>query len=178
VIERSIDAPPRIRVALDLRRSTDALRVDPAGRTARDLEEDAIVLAASILSHAQRDGYETRLCVLGLPSPAMPMRRGHWHLQKELAVVAALDLDAPRDASAVLPAERERATTLVIHVDRADMRLVTDGAVHIGATQLGALIAPISTPTLAPAVAAATPPTSAMSASDGRSPSSTPGAAS
>jgi hypothetical protein len=78
----------------------------------------------------------------------------------------------------VLPAERERATTLVIHVDRADMRLVTDGAVHIGATQLGALIAPISTPTLAPAVAAATPPTSAMSASDGRSPSPTPGAAS
>jgi hypothetical protein len=50
----------------------------------------------------------------------------------------------------VLPAERERATTLVIHVDRADMRLVTDGAVHIGATQLGALIAPISTPTSAP----------------------------
>jgi hypothetical protein len=30
------------------------------------------------------------------------------------------------------------------------MRLVTDGAVHIGATQLGALIAPISTPTSAP----------------------------
>jgi uncharacterized protein (DUF58 family) len=194
VIERSIDAPPRIRVALDLRRPTDALRIDPAGRTARDLEEDAIVLAASILSHAQRDGYETRLCVLGLPSPAMPMRRGHWHLQKELAVLAALDLDAPRDASAVLPAERERATTLVIHVDRADMRLVADGAVHLGATQLGTLIAPISTlgaavapvpnpapiaaPNSAPGVAATAPPTSAPSTINGRSPSSPPGAAS
>ena len=194
VIERSIDAPPRIRVALDLRRATDALRVDPAGRAARDLEEDAIVLAASILSHAQRDGYETRLCVLGLPSPAMPMRRGHWHLQKELAVLAALDLDASRDASAVLPAERERATTLVIHVDRADMRLVADGAVHIGATQLGALIAPISTlgaavapepnpatiaaPNSAPGVAATSPPTSATSTINGRSPSSPPGATS
>jgi hypothetical protein len=118
------------------------------------------------------------------------MRRGHWHLQKELAVLAALDLDAPRDASAVLPAERERATTLVIHVDRADMRLVTDGAVHIGATQLGALIAPISTLSAAAdpvpnpaqisalAVAATTPPTSAISAIDARSPSSPPGAAS
>jgi hypothetical protein len=75
----------------------------------------------------------------------MPMRRGHWHLQKELAVLAALDLDAPRDADAMLPAERERATTLVIHVDRADMRLVADGAVHLGATQLAALVAPAST---------------------------------
>jgi hypothetical protein len=176
VIERSIDAPPRIRVALDLRRPTDALRVDPAGRAARDLEEDAIVLAASILSHAQRDGYETRLCVLGLPSPAMPMRRGHWHLQKELAVLAALNLDASRDASAVLPAERERATTLVIHVDRADMRLVADGAVHIGATQLAALIAPIAalSATADPAPAA----NSAPSPIDARPPSSSIGAAS
>jgi uncharacterized protein (DUF58 family) len=140
VIERSVDAPPRIRVALDLRRATDALRVDPALRSARDLEEDAIVLAASILSHAQRDGYETRLCVLGLPSPEMPMRRGHWHLQKELAVLAALDLDAPRTADAALPPERERATTLVIHVDRADMRMSADAVVHVGASQLSSLV--------------------------------------
>ena len=122
------------------------------------------------------------------------MRRGHWHLQKELAVLAALDLDAPREASAVLPAERERATTLVIHVDRADMRLVADGAVHIGATQLGTLIAPISALSAsagsapnpapiaaqhsAPAVAATTPPTSPTSTINGRSPSTPPGAAS
>ncbi|RLS23227.1 MAG: hypothetical protein DWH71_01110 [Planctomycetota bacterium] len=106
----------------------------------------------------------------------MPMRRGHWHLQKELAVLAALNLDAPRDASAVLPAERERATTLVIHVDRADMRLVADGAVHIGATQLGALIAPIAalSVTADPAPAA----NSAPSPIDARPPSSSIGAAS
>lgn len=142
VVERSVDAPPRIRVVLDLRRPTAALRVDAAVRAARDLEEDAIVLAASLVSAAQRDGYETRLCVLGLPSPSMPMRRGHWHLQKELAVLAALDLDAPRDARAELPPERERATTLVLHVDRADLRVGGEAAVHLGAAQLVSLTLP------------------------------------
>jgi uncharacterized protein (DUF58 family) len=142
VIERSVDAPPRIRVVLDLRRPTAELRVDSAVRAPRDLEEDAIVLAASILSAAQRDGYETRLCVLGLPSPAMPMRRGHWHLQKELAVLAALELDAARDAAAALPAERERATSLVIHVDRADLRVGDESAIHVGAAQLASLALP------------------------------------
>jgi uncharacterized protein (DUF58 family) len=141
VIERSVDAPPRIRVALDLRRPTASLRVDPAVRGARDLEEDAIVLVASILAQAQRDGFETRLCVLGLPSPAMPVRRGHWHLQKELAVLAALDLDALRDGDAALPDDRDRATTFVVHVDRADLRVGGQDAVHVGAGQLRSLAA-------------------------------------
>jgi uncharacterized protein (DUF58 family) len=141
VIERSVDAPPRIRVALDLRRPTASLRVDPSVRGARDLEEDAIVLVASILAQAQRDGFETRLCVLGLPSPAMPVRRGHWHLQKELAVLAALDLDAPRDGDAALPDDRDRATTFVVHVDRADLRVGGQDAVHVGAGQLRSLAA-------------------------------------
>lgn len=141
VIERSVDAPPRIRVALDLRRPTAALRTDPRGRAARDLEEDAIVLAASLLAAAQRDGYETRLCVLGLPSPSMPMRRGHWHLQKELAVLASLDLDASRDEGAGLPDDRERAATFVVHVDRADIRVAGGDAVHLGAAQLPSLAA-------------------------------------
>jgi uncharacterized protein (DUF58 family) len=139
VIERSVDAPPRIRVAVDLRRPTSQLRVDADARAPRDLEEDAIVLAASLLAAAQRDGYETRLCVLGLPSPSMPMRRGHWHLQKELAVLASLDLDAPRDAGASLPEDRERTATFVVHVDRADVRAAGPDAVHLGAGQLQAL---------------------------------------
>lgn len=139
VIERSIDAPPRIAVVLDLRRETAALRIDTAVRSARDQEEDAIILAASVLTQAQRDGYETRLCVLGLPSPVMPMRRGHWHMQKEMAVLASLDLDAPRCVDAALPAERARASTIVIHIDRADLSLGGDGAVHLGADQLQSL---------------------------------------
>jgi hypothetical protein len=55
-------------------------------------------------------------------------------------VLAALDLDAPRAADAALPPERERATTLVIHVDRADMRMATDAVVHVGAAQLASLV--------------------------------------
>lgn len=141
VIERSVDAPPRIRVALDLRRPTAELRVDADARPPRDLEEDAIVLAASMLAAAQREGFETRLCVLGLPSPSMPMRRGHWHLQKELAVLASLDLDAAREAGAALPEERERAATFVIHVDRADLRVGGPECVHLGAGQLASLTA-------------------------------------
>ena len=140
VVERSVDAPRRLRVAIDLRRPTAALRIDPAGRGARDLEEDAIVLAASILAEAQREGFETRLCVLGLPSPEMPVRRGHWHLQRELAVLAALDLDAERSAEDRLPPDRGRAATLVVHVDRADPTVGGPDAVHVGAGQLAALV--------------------------------------
>jgi uncharacterized protein (DUF58 family) len=139
VVERSVDAPRRLRVAIDLRRPTDALRVDPAGPAPRDLEEDAIVLAASLLAEAHRDGYETRLCVLGLPSPEMPVRRGLWHLRKQLAVLAALDLDAPRSAGGSLPADRERSSTIVVHVDRAEPSAAGPGAVHAVATQLASL---------------------------------------
>lgn len=143
VIERSVDAPPRVRIAIDLRRPTGELRTD-GSRPPRDLEEDAIVLAASLLSQAQRDGFETRLCVLGLESPSMPMRRGHWHLQKELGVLASLDLEAPRRRDDRLPPERERAGTIVVHVDRPDLSMVADGIAHAGAAQLGALSMPAS----------------------------------
>jgi hypothetical protein len=130
-----------VHVVLDLRRPTAALRVDPAGAAPRDLEEDAIVLAASLLAQADRDGYESRLSVLGLPSPEMPMRRGHWHVQKELAALAALELDAPRDAAATLPPDRARAATLVVHVDRGDLSVGGPGAVHVDATRLPGLVA-------------------------------------
>ena len=69
----------------------------------------------------------------------MPVRRGHWHLQKELAVLAALDLDAPRRPGDALPPERERAGTVVVHVDRADMSMASDGIAHVGAGQLATL---------------------------------------
>jgi uncharacterized protein (DUF58 family) len=141
VVERSVDAPRRLCVAIDLRRPTPMLRVDPAGPRARDLEEDAIVLAASLLSEAHREGWETRLRVLGLPSPEMPVRRGLWHLRKQLGVLAALDLDADRAAGDRLPPDRDRATTIVVHVDRADPSVAGPDAVHAGAAQLASLSA-------------------------------------
>lgn len=136
VVERSVEVPPRIHVALDLRRSTAELRVPAAGVDGRELEERAISLAASLLAQADRDGFEIRLSVLGLPSPIMPMRRGHWHLQKALAVLGSLELDAPRDASATIPADRERASMVVVHVDRADLGVGGAAASHLNATQL------------------------------------------
>lgn len=136
VVERSVEVPPRIHVALDLRRPTAELRVPAAGVDGRELEEHAISLAASLLAQADRDGFEIRLSVLGLPSPTMPMRRGHWHLQKALAVLGSLELDAPRDASATLPADRERASMVVVHVDRADLGVGGATASHLNATQL------------------------------------------
>ena len=163
VVERSIDAPPRVHVVLDLRRPTAALRVDPAGPAPRELEEDAIVLAASLLAQADRDGYESRLSVLGLPSPEMPMRRGHWHVQKELAALAALDLDAPRAAAATRPPDRARAATLVVPVDRGDLSVGGAGAVHLDATRLPGLrarpagVAPAGAPAAAARPAAEAP---------------------
>jgi hypothetical protein len=77
--------------------------------------------------------------VLGLPSPEMPVRRGLWHLRKQLAVLAALDLDAPRSAGGSLPADRERSSTIVVHVDRAEPSAAGPGAVHAVATQLASL---------------------------------------
>lgn len=142
VVERSVEVPPRIHVILDLRRATADLRVPSPGSDARDLEERAISLAASLLAQADREGFEIRLSVLGLPSPAMPMRRGHWHLQKALAVLGGLDLEAPRDASATAPSDRERASMVVVHVDRADLGVGGATASHLIATQLDQLTAP------------------------------------
>lgn len=144
VVERSVDVPPRVHVVLDLRRATSLLRFDAAATpgvtmTGRDLEEQAITLAASLLAQAERDGYEQRLSVLGLPSPVMPLRRGHWHLQKALGVLGGLDLDAARSTGDTLPAERERAATIIVHVDRADLAVGTPGAMHLLASQLATL---------------------------------------
>lgn len=139
VIERSVDAPPRVHVVLDLRRPTADLRLDPAGPDARTSEERAISLAASLLAQADRDGYEHRLSVLGMPSPVMPLRRGHWHLQRALAVLGALELDGPRTSGDALTADRERTSVLVVHVDRADLAVGGAAAAHLTAAQLESL---------------------------------------
>lgn len=139
VVERSVDAPPRLVVVLDLRRPTEALRTVDGGPVGRDLEEDAIVLAASLLSEASTAGMEVRLGVLGLPAPAMAMRGGVRHLEKSLAALASLDLDAPRDASATLPPARERSAVVVVHPDRADLSVGGGSAVHLTAAQLAML---------------------------------------
>ena len=142
VIERSVDAPPRLGVVLDLRRPTAELRVEGGLARARELEEDAIVLAASLLRAAVEAGMETSLTVLGLPGPAAGARAGRRQLERELCALAALDLDAPREAGAGLPGIDGRSSVIVVHVDRADLSVGGPSSVHVGASQLASLTAP------------------------------------
>ncbi len=141
VIERSVDAPPRVGVVLDLRRPTDDLRVDGDRSSARELEEDAIVLAASLLQAAASEGMETSLTVLGLPGPVAGARAGRRQLERELCALAALDLDAPRDASAAHAESGARSSVIVVHVDRADLSVGGPASVHLVAGQLRSMAA-------------------------------------
>lgn len=141
-IERSRTSPPRLLVVVNLRLPTAELRT--TGREPRDLEEDSITLAASILSHAERHGFEAGLAILGSGSASpLPVRRGRWHLERMLAALAAIDLDAPRDRTARLgEATRERVTTVVIHPDRAVTSVAPEKAWHLVATRLDTMLAP------------------------------------
>jgi len=150
IIERTRPSPPRLRVVLNLQRPTDQLRFDtadaPDGRT---LEEVAISLAASFLQMAERQGYEVGLTVLGLDERPTPLRKGHWHVQKLLGALAALQLDQPRrDSGGGQMPDAERAGLVIISPDRADPRLGAssgpDGALQITARQLKSLRADLS----------------------------------
>jgi len=142
-IERSTQAPPRLRVVLDLMRPTAQLRVgagpDAAVR-ARALEEDAITLAASLLAAADRGGYEYALDIHGADSPRTLLRRGHWHLQRLMAMLASVDLDAERVEQRRSERE-ERASLVVINVDRVDLAKDRPGSLHLAATRLADLCA-------------------------------------
>lgn len=140
-IERSRSVPPRVRVVLDLRRETSALRV-ASGVDPRALEEDAITLAASLMALADRQGDEFGLTVLGLDVAAIPLRRGHFHRAKVLAALAAIDLDLPRDPSASLRESAERATILFVHADRADTSVSPSVGWNFTASQLSTLRLP------------------------------------
>jgi uncharacterized protein (DUF58 family) len=139
-VERSRTSPPRILVVLNLRLPTAEART--TGREPRELEEDAITLAASILSHAERHGFEAGLAILGTGAVTLPVRRGKWHLERMLAALAAIDLDAPRDRLARLgDATRDRVTTVVIHPDRAVTAVAPENAWHLVATRLDTMLA-------------------------------------
>jgi uncharacterized protein (DUF58 family) len=137
-VERGRAVPPRIRVLLDLRRPTEALRTAPE-EDARALEERAIVLAASMVALADRLGYEYGLSIAGISIPAVGLRRGHFHLEKIMSLLAAIDLDSPRLAGNGLAASDERATLLSIHPDRTDTAVAPKSAWHFTARQLDSL---------------------------------------
>lgn len=149
-IERSRTSPPRLRVVLNLGTPTAELRFDGGGRphvgeaeAARELEEDAIALAASLIVQAEGEGFEVGLSVLGLAAPPAPIRRGHWHVERILATLADLNLDAKRDGvGRYVEGERDRATIAVVHPDRAAPAVAPSGAWHLVATKLEHFLAP------------------------------------
>lgn len=140
-IERSRAVPPRVRILLDLRTPTDRIRL-AEGEDARTLEERAIVLAASLLALADRLGYEYALAVAGLDIPPNALRRGHFHREKLMSLLAALDLDAPRTAGNGLASSDERATVVVVHPDRADTSVAPAAGWHFTARRMDELLEP------------------------------------
>jgi uncharacterized protein (DUF58 family) len=137
-IERSRSVPPRLRVLVDLRVATADLRAADA-EDARALEERAIVLAASFIALADRLGYEYALSIAGFDVAPVSLRKGHFHREKLMSALAALDLDAPRTKGNGLAASDERATVVVVHPDRAELAVAAADAWHFTARQLDSL---------------------------------------
>ncbi|MCZ6836944.1 MAG: DUF58 domain-containing protein, partial [Planctomycetota bacterium] len=121
-VERTSPSPPKIRVVLDLRTPTAQLKVSKEDRvTNRQLEEQAISLAASLVHAAHEAGYEIGLSIPGTGMPPIAIRRNQWHVNKIMAALASIDLDEERlsnQPTSLLDAER--AGLVVIHPDRVN----------------------------------------------------------
>jgi len=140
-IERSVSGPPRLVVSLELRTPTASLR---SGETPpRELEERAITIAASLAADSMRNGFEVGLEVLGLEAPRLPVRSGHWHLERMLGALAALDLDAPRTAAraAAIPVRTVRAMVHPVHPSRLDRDVSGEEGWTLVATQFDRIVA-------------------------------------
>lgn len=163
VVERSTPAPRRLLVILDLVASTgEVARMIEVGADAREREEDAITLCASLLSHAEREGWEVSLRVAGMPpesasGPASSaFRRGAWHLERLYSMLAAIDLDGSREGAAGVmrgagrtqgshnaePDSVRGAVTIVVHPARAELAVGGPGAMHLTALHLAEMRQP------------------------------------
>ena len=131
VMQRSTTAPPRAMLVLDLRRPTDALRVEKGGKfDGRELEERAISLIGSLAETSMGLGVEFGLRVLGVELVPLPVRGGPRHLDRVLAHLAAIDLDKPRINSTSIKA-RNQGTQVVVHPDRVDPSVGGQDAWHL-----------------------------------------------
>jgi uncharacterized protein (DUF58 family) len=141
-IERSHPSPPRLRIILNLQRSTE----DLVGKAltleeARQQEEQAISLAASLARQAEHGGFQVGLVVLGGETPPIPLRSGTRHNRRILAALAAIDLDAHRTTRTVTtPPDTERAAMVVIHPDRVEPSIGRHDAWHLSARQMEQLV--------------------------------------
>ena len=142
VIQRSVSAPPRLRVVLNLSRPQEDLKFDEdRGVTAEELEERAITMAASLVGSAEQEGLEFGLSILGFDATSIPLRRGYWHRERVLTNLAMIELSQARknpDSQALR--EEERAALVVIHPARIDPRCAPDHALHWSATKIDTLL--------------------------------------
>lgn len=140
-IERTTPSPAKVRIILDLTVPTEKLHVEPAGReAARELEEQAISFAASVIHLADLTGYEIGLSLQGVDQAPIPVRRNQWHLRKLMAALAEIDLDRPRLPARSQPVrEAERAGLIVIAPDRVRPLSGREDALYLTARQLSTL---------------------------------------
>ena len=130
VVQRSESAPRRFCVQLDLRRETDRLRI-AVGESARDQEEAAITLAASIVESAIDFGVEVGIEILGFDDADLPLRNGRRHLDRILAQLASIDLDASRTPGRGQTSIPPGVPRVVVHVDRIDPKVGDDSTWHL-----------------------------------------------
>lgn len=115
--------------------------MDPQGPSAREMEERAISLVASLATGAMREGFEVGLDVLGLDAPPRPIRGGHWHLERLLGTLAGLDLDAPRSGGGgAAPPPTARILQVSVEATRRRGELGGDGPWRLAATQFDRLL--------------------------------------
>ena len=145
-IDRARPSPPRIRIVLDLSTPTGELQVgQDEPMTARDLEERAIALAASILKAATDRGLEVDVAVPGFEVPSLGFRGHAFHVHRVMTMLAGLDLDATRSTGASGVPVMERAGLVVIRPDRVRPLRHRPDAWYLTARQLDEFIANPST---------------------------------
>ncbi len=140
-LDRATPSPSRIRVVLDLRIPTEELIVTKDD-DARELEERAIELAASLVQAAHQNGSEVGLVVPGLIHEATPIRNGSWHLHRLMGRLAGLDLDASR-RSWSLATSGDRSASVVVQVDRVRPLGERTDTLYLTARQLDDLRRPL-----------------------------------
>jgi hypothetical protein len=87
-----------------------------------------------------RLGYEYALSLAGVEIPPIALRRGHFHREKIMSALAAINLDLARTKGNGLAASDERAVIVAIHPDRVDLGVAPADAWHFTARQLDGLV--------------------------------------
>lgn len=155
-IDRTSPSPAKLRIILDFTVSTAqiAARLSSPSNTApqttsttvanhqaRELEEQAISLAASLVYQAELEGYEVGMTVVGLPMPSIALRRNRWHFNKIMAALAEIELDHARIPAQPQPIrDAERALLVVIAPDRIQPLPGREDAWYLSARQLDSLV--------------------------------------